>query len=265
VPTKYVHRGDLAIHYEHTGETTLPDVPPPLSRGCAILFVHGTGGNARLWSRQLAHFASAHSPLAVDLPAHGRSGGLDGPPSVGEAAALLADVLESLGAPPVVAVGHGLGGRIALALALDHPARVRAVATIGTASAEPGATDEISTLRDVVRGRRPQSFDAPLFCAKPDLGVVREVWGEIVKTDPRVRLQDLEAYEGCRLHRRLGDVSVPVRVLHGADDRYCAPSCAEAIAAAIPGARAEMLADAGHVAHVEQPDRVNATIEELLA
>lgn len=265
MPTKYLYRGDLAIHYEHTGETTLPGVPPPMDRGTSILFVHGVGGNSRLWSRQVPHFGSEHSPVAVDLPGHGRSGGLDGPPTVEEAAGLLADVLEQLGAPPTVVVGHGLGGKIALSLAIEHASRVKAVVTIGTTCAPPEKGDEISVIRDVVRGRRPQAFDTPLFAAKPDMGVMREVWGEIVKTDPRVRLQDLEAHEACDLRARLSGLTVPLLALHGADDGYCARSCGEELASAIPGARFEVIEGAGHCAQVEQPDRVNALIGELLA
>lgn len=264
MPTKYLYRSDLAISYEHAGVTTVPGVVPAMDRGAAVLFIHGTGGNGRLWSRQVAHFGERHSPIAVDLPGHGRSGGLDGPASVDEAAALLANVLEQLASPPAVVVGHGLGGKIALAMALDHASRVRAVVTVGTTTAPLDAADEIAVLRDVVRGRRSQSFDTPLFAAKPDMTVMREVWGEIVKTDPRVRLQDLQVYAGCDLRSRLSSLSVPARILHGADDGYCARSCGEEIAAAIPDARFESVADAGHVAQLEQPQRVNAVIEGLL-
>src|SRR5262245_1047167 len=85
MPTKFLRIGDEAIHYLHTGATTLPDVPPSLERGRAILFLSGEGGSASMWSQQLAHFGDAHSPLAMDLPAHGRSSRLDAPADVREA------------------------------------------------------------------------------------------------------------------------------------------------------------------------------------
>lgn len=216
-----------------------------------------------MWSRQLEHFADNHSPVALDLPGHGRSGGLDGPASVAEAASVVDGFLEGLGAPPALVVGHGLGGQIALALALDHPSRVRSVAVIGTCAGPMEAEDERAILRDVVRGRRPQSFDAPLFASEPDLAVVREAWGEIVKTDPRVRLQDLEAWASSDLRPRLPGMSVPVAVLHGAEDRYCEPVRGETLAAALPNARFESIAGAGHLAQLERPDRINALLEEI--
>lgn len=229
-----------------------------------MLFVHDVGGNSRLWSRQLLHFGVDQSPVAIDLPGHGRSGGLEGPGSVDEAAGLLADFLERLGAPPTVIVGHGFGGKIALALALEHASRVRAVVTIGTTCGPAARDQEIALMRDVVRGRRPQAFDTPLFSTKPDVAVMREVWGEIVKTDPRVRLQDLEANEACDLRERVGSLSVPLLALHGAEDGYCARSCGEELTSAISGARLEVIEEAGHCAQMEQPDRVNALIGELL-
>ena len=264
MPTKYLYCGELAVHYEHTGPTTLPDVPPALDRGVALLFVHGGGGNVRLWSRQLAHFGERHSPVAVDLPAHGRSGGLDGLPSVADAASLVADVLKRLGAPPAVVVGHGLGGKVALQLALDHADRVRGVVTIGTTCGRPACEEEQKVLQDVVRGRRPQAFDTPFFAAKPDVTLIREVWGEIVKTDPKVRLQDLLAYDGCDLSPRLAEISTPMRVLHGADDGYCGRECGEAIASGVANGSFHLVEQAGHVAHVEQAEAVNAVIEEFL-
>lgn len=265
MPTKYVHQGDLAIHYEHTGGTTLPDVPPPLDRGHTLLFLHGAGGTGRLWARQLAHFGASHSPVAIDLPGHGRSSGLLGPESTSEAAAIVAAVLERLGAPPAVVVGHGLGGKIALQIALDHAARVRAVVTIGTTAGAPGAEAEIEGLSEVVAGRRGQAFDTPFFAATPDVGVIRELWGEMVKTDPRVRLGDLRAHEAADLRSRLQDVRVPALVLHGEEDRYCSRSCAEEMAASIPGARLVLVSGAGHAAQLEQAEQVNRAIEEWLA
>ena len=264
MPTKYLYRGDLALHYEHTGSTTLPGVAPSLDQGECVVFVHGGGGNGRLWARQLAQLSEKHSPLAFDLPAHGRSGGLDAAGSVRAAAEILADALTALNAPPAVLVGHGLGGQIGLQLALDHRARVKALVTLATSAGPAAGGEEKDILRDVVRGRRPQSFDTPWFSSEPDMGIIREVWGEIVKTDPRVRLQDLEMYESSDLRPRLSELEVPTLVLHGAEDRYCLPKHAEEMAAQIQNARVEMIDKAGHFPQLEQADRVHELVGEFL-
>lgn len=266
MPTKYLHlEPDVAIHVLHAPPTTLPPDPPVLDRGRCLVFVHGEGACAALWSRQLAHFASGDSPVAIDLPGHGRSSGLDGPPTIVAAAEVLGRTLEALGAPPAVLVGHGSGGQVALATALAQPARVRGVVTIGTAVAPEIPDEAVAKLRDVVRGRLGQQFDTPFFGPKTDVPVMREFWGEMVKTDPRVRLGDVLAYRATDLGPSLGRIACPVAVVQGEADRLCPPERGRALAAAIPGARFHLLPEAGHVAHLEQPDAVNAAIDGLVA
>lgn len=262
MPTKHIHlEDDLAIHCIHAGPTTLPGAPPVLDHGRCIAFIHGEGGSAALWSRQIAHFAAAgDSPVAIDLPGHGRSSGLDAPATVAAAAHVLARVLDAAGAPPALLVGHGAGGQVALATALARPGRVRGVVTIGTALRAEVPDEAVERLRDVVRGRIGQQFDTPFFGPGADVAVMRELWGEMVKTDPRVRLGDLLAYRASDLATSLGALSCPVVVLQGEDDRLCPPGSGRALAAAIPGARFHLLPGAGHVAHLEQPDAVNAAI-----
>lgn len=265
MPAKYLRRDADALHYLHTGTTTLPDVPPPLRRGACLLFLHGEGGSAALWSRQLAHFAAAHSPLALDLPGHGRSSGLDGPDTVDAAAAIVADFLAALDAPPAVLVGHGFAGHVALAVACTAPERVRAVVTIGTGAAAAIPDDAIEKLRLVVRGRLGQQFDTPYFGSAPDMAVMREWWGELVKTDPKVRLSDLLAYRGSPVATRLANVARPVLVVAGEADKLCPCDGAEELARRLSNARVTRIADAGHVAHLEKASEVNAAIEAFVA
>jgi pimeloyl-ACP methyl ester carboxylesterase len=265
MPAKYLRRDGDALHYVHTGATTLPDQPPELRRGACLVFLHGEGGSAALWSRQLAHFAAAHSPLALDLPAHGRSSGLDGPASVDEAAALVIGFLAGIAAPPAVLIGHGFAGHVALEVARTAPERVRAVVTIGSAARAAVPNDAIERLRLVVRGCLGQQFDTPYFGSAPDMAVMREWWGELVKTDPKVRLSDLLAYRESALAARLGEVACPVLVLAGEADKLCPCDAAEELARGLPDAHVVRIADAGHAAHLEKAAEVNAAIEQFVA
>lgn len=264
MPSKYLRRDDEALHYVHTGRTTLPDQPPELTAGATLLFLHGEGGSAPLWSRQLAHFAAAHSPVALDLPGHGRSTGLDGPHSIDEAAEVVAAFLEGIGAPAAVLVGHGYGGHVALAAAAARPERVRGVVTLGTAARASIPDEATEKLRAVVQGRIGQQFDTPYFGSAPDMAIAREFWGEMVKTDPKVRLTDMLAYRASTVATRLARVAQPVLVLVGEADRLCPRAAAEELATGLPNARFASIPDAGHVAHLEKPDEVHRHIERFL-
>jgi pimeloyl-ACP methyl ester carboxylesterase len=63
----------------------------------------------------------------------------------------------------------------------------------------------------------------------------------------------------------LAGIAVPTLVVVGAGDVITPPAEAEAMVAAIPGARLELIPGAGHLAPVEQPDAVNAALRRFLS
>ena len=261
--SKYVDVDGAALHCLHTGPTTLPGVPPALDRGSLFLLVHGGGRNAGDWKRQLAGLGADHSVVALDLPAHGRSPGIDALASI-EA---YADVVERfrravLRRKPVL-VGWSMGFSIALVEAARHPDRYAGVVLMAGMPywrPEPGGLDWI---RDVVRGRSPQQFNTLMFSPSTPMDLMRDAWMEQVKTDPRVLYGDFlagAAFDGRPLLER---VTIPTLVVHGADDKIVTLEAAEGVARAIAGARLEVLPDAGHIPQLEQADRFNTLLVEF--
>ena len=263
--TKYIDQGGTALHYLHTGPTTLPDVPPALDRGTLFVLLAPAGGSAGMWRRQMELLVEAgHSAVALDLPGHGRSAGLDAPPTVDACADVVAAVAEALGLRPFVLVGHSYGGTIALAFATRHGARLRGLVLL-SCSAKPEIGAAIEQLRSVVQGRMPQQFSPELFSPQSTPDVMREFFTELVKTDPRVRLTDFEAAAGFDGRPLLGTVCVPTLVVAGADDRVTAPALTEALCRGIAGARFETVARAGHLAPQEQPEVVGRLLADFAA
>jgi 3-oxoadipate enol-lactonase len=80
-----------------------------------------------------------------------------------------------------------------------------------------------------------------------------------------------EGYAGCceaiaamDLRPGLGSITAPTLVLAGGDDPATPPPHAEAIVAAIPAARLEVVAGAAHLANIEQPQRVTSLLLDHL-
>ncbi len=273
MPSRYLRfADDVALAYRHAGPTTLPDVTPRVDRGSCVVLLHGAGGSSGLWTGLLESLAQAqHSPIALDLPGHGRSSGLDGPSSVTEAAGFVLRLLEALAAPRVILVGHGMGGQVALRLAIDRPARVRAVVALG-ASAAPAADAtscvalerEIAILDQVIAGRLPQQFDMPVFGVAPAMDVMRGFWGEMVRTDPRVRCQDLRCSLATDLRPEIGRIECPVLSIRGSADRLCSSAESLALVNGVPRSRAIELEGAGHVAFLEQQEALLEAMREVL-
>ena len=63
----------------------------------------------------------------------------------------------------------------------------------------------------------------------------------------------------------LATITVPTLVIHGAQDQLIPPAEAERTAAAIPNAQLALIAGAGHLPNLEQPDAFNTIVREFLA
>jgi pimeloyl-ACP methyl ester carboxylesterase len=263
--SKYVSLGGTALNYFHTGASTLPGVPPALDRGELLLFLHGAGSNAHTWHHQLRHFEPAHSALAIDFPGHGRSGSTEGLADLDAHVRCLAEFAQTLRLRPAVLGGRAMGGAVAIAFALAHPQRVRALVLVATPARFEIPQSSLDTWRDVTMGRATQPFAMNLFSPKVDMAVVRECFMEQVKTDPRVRYTDMLACNGIDFGDRLAALRVPVLAITGRDDHFAPPERAEEVQRRIPGARLAVIDDAGHMLTSEQPAAFNAAVEQFLA
>jgi len=263
VPTKYVTVDGTAVHYLHTGPTTLPDVPPALARGRLFVLVHAAGGNAGMWRRQCEGLAGAHSALALDLPGHGRSSGVEGLPSVEAYADFVARFVEALRLRPFVLVGRSMGGAVAMVMALRRPSLVQGLVLACTAARFAFSAEQLATHRDVARGRLPQQFTTETFSPATGMDLMREAWMEQVKTDPRVRYADLLACQAFDGRELLAHIRTPTLVVAGADDQATPVALAEELARAIAGARLTVIARAGHQAPLEQAEEFNRLVVDF--
>jgi len=267
MPTKYTDVNGYATYYYYRGATTLPDVVPDFSRGRKILFIHGAGSNGHTWHRQGEAFGGKHSPIALDLPGHGRSAGVEGLRTVHDYADFVAAFLDTLKIKSAVILGHSMGGAIAMDLGLRHAARVDALILSCTAPKFNVTPDRIEGLRAITMGRAPQAFNTDGYSpktAKENFDVVREGWMEQIKTDPRVRYTDILACSQVDLREAIAKIDKPTLVLAGADDKGTTPADAEFIASKIRGATCKIVADAGHYIPRERPTEYNAAIEQFV-
>lgn len=107
-----------------------------------VVFVHGTAMDHTVWVLPTRYFARhGRNVLAVDLPGHGRAEGLL-LASVEEMADWIVRLLDAAGLDRAAVVGHSMGSLVALAAAVGHRDRVRALMMIGTSVPMP-VTDRL--------------------------------------------------------------------------------------------------------------------------
>jgi len=238
--------------------------------GVPLLLLHGLMGRGSSWGIHAALFARRFRVVMVDLPGHGRSGIPADPAraSVERTADDLMKILEREGWAPTHVLGYSLGARIALRLATAHPAVVRrlvlespsaGLATETERSARRAADDARAGRleRDGIEAFVDEWEREPVLASLAHLPPARaaRLRAERLRNRPAALAASLRgAGHGSMepLHDRLAAIRAPTLVITGAIDPI-GRARAEAVAAAIPGARLEILAGTGHTPHLETP------------
>lgn len=116
--------------------------------GSRVVFLHGLFGQGRNWT-QIAKALAPRRTLLVDLPDHGRSAWTQG----FDFADIADRIAELLGEDdPVALVGHSLGGKVAMVLALRHPGLVERLCVVDVAPVAYQRASEFAGYIDAMRG-----------------------------------------------------------------------------------------------------------------
>jgi pimeloyl-ACP methyl ester carboxylesterase len=252
--------------------------------GPLVVLLHGQPGEGRDWDLLTARLSQSFRVIAPDRPGWGGGpqeavGLLDNADWLDQQLSLLAGDLRA------VVVGHSFGGGVAIALAMRHPARVRALVLVGSVGhhealsgldrllAKPlvgegivragivGARRltrllarrlaRIDRASEMVRRAEQLSMYRALSGAEP---LAANAWRSfIIEQRALVR-------ETPQLEAALPSISVPTAVVAGARDRVVPVSASRGLADLIPGAELIMLPRAGHLVPLEMPGELVAII-----
>ena len=253
MPAIYLPNQGVATYLRHVGPTTLPEDPPDLSRGEVVLCIHHTGGNSRNFDSLLAALIEDHSPLSFDLPGHDRSGSQLSLGSIEAMAGFAASLLDTLSVNrPVVVLGHGMGASVALQLALDHPARVRALVLAGGGGGYGCGQELIDRAELVSQGKLRREFDMKAYAKGVPPEIMRAGFMDTLKTDPRVIYSNLIAQRDWRGAGRSKEVAAPTLVCAGEYEPEAVGKEIDQLVAGLESVKREVLAGAGHMAPMEK-------------
>ncbi|MEN8917280.1 MAG: alpha/beta fold hydrolase [Octadecabacter sp.] len=223
-----------------------------------LLIAHGLFGSARNWGVIAKRLSDTYHIITPDMRNHGAS-----PWFKTQNYFDMADDLAALLDEPAYVVGHSMGGKAAMVLALKHPHLIRKliVADIAPIAYTHSQTQHITAMRSI------------------DLHAVerRSQAGETL--DPEVRdflLQSLDVKEkrwtlnldvlDAEMPKIIGFPDVtgsfdgPTLFLSGADSDYVTPDHRPKIKSLFPKARFAKLPDAGHWLHAQKPREFEATL-----
>jgi len=254
---KYASIDGLKISYEHYTSQTR-------ANHSRVMFVHGTGCNARVFERHLGVLSTRHEVASIDLPGHGESTG-SGFRGIADYAHYVAELIEHLGWEDCVVAGHSLGGAIALAVALYYPKHVESLLLIDTGARLRVDPAIIETARRAAHGE-------DLLPSNPRRGFASGTPQEIVdevnmitgQCSPLVTYKDWIADDTCDLMSRLPSIIVPSLAICGDEDEFTPIKYHEYFRDNLPNCQLEIISDAGHWPFVEQPKLFDHIVLEFL-
>lgn len=243
----------------------------------SLVLLHGFLGSSRnlgALARRLVEGDAALSVFAFDLRGHGASPPLRQGADLGRLASDVLSTTDGLGlGRPLTLVGHSLGGRVGLRIALDDPAALDHLALLDISPAPtsdsvgdvPRVLDALAQAPATARGREP--FRQALLSRGLSADVVEWLLLNLERDGETYRWRiDREALTA--LHRRVSEEDLwpaverpgshSLHCIRGGRSPYVSDPDADRLKAA--GGRMDTIADAGHWLHTERPAEVAALV-----
>jgi len=265
--SKFIEVNDVTVHYKEmgAGETT-------------FILLHGFGASTYSWREVMDDFAQRGRVIAYDRPAFGLTerpmpeDWVENPYGMKANIELLRGLMDALNIEKAVLVGNSAGGGVSVAFGLEYPQRVDSLILV-----DPG----------VGGGRGPQfpAWALPLMWTPQmrHLGqlmmrdyqeslpnTIQREWFDQTKLTAQIKQEPLKIFKIKNWDRAfyeltfapaypelrplLPQLTLPVFIIAGAEDRLIRSWYFEAISTEIPNAKLSLIPNCGHVPQEECPD-----------
>lgn len=271
--------GRVAVEFSDEGPRAKA---PERERRVPVVLLHGFTGSRESWLDLRESLSDSRRVVSIDLPGHGGTeAGLEPENySMRNAAAMVTALMaEYLDAPRFALVGYSMGGRLALAIALEHASSVEKLVL---ESASPGIADGSERARRrrsdeelaafvesegieafVDRWERNPLFDSLAALAPGKRDHLRRVRLGCAPSGLALSLRAMGTGAQPWLGDRLSELEIPTLLVAGAlDSKFT--RIAREIASLVQHARLEIIEGAGHAPHLEQSGQFNRLVAEFL-
>ncbi len=227
---------------------------------CGPLFLHGWGLSGAVWRETISRLGGT----AFDLPGYGAT------PSVTPYTAdSLADAVAARIEQPIDLVGWSMGGMIALALAARHPDKVARLVLVGSSPAFVAAADWPHGMAPEILAEFVDALTADYRAtlsrflslqarggdaAREVISRLRERMREQAEPNPATLAAGLELLRAVDLRGRVGQVTCPTLLVHGAHDTLCPAAAAVWLAQRLSHGRLALHERASHAPFLSHPD-----------
>lgn len=247
-----------------------------IGNGPPVIFLHGIGGHSMNWAHQQTELADSFSTIAWDARGYGNSGDPEGAREFSVFAGDLRRLLDELNIERAHFVGLSMGARILMDF---YPGNKHRVATLTLCDCFSGFQSKLSPdkQREFLELREKPLKEGKTFsdlapalidslvspsCSAEAREALRR---SIVALRPESYLKTLRASVTFDRSTDIANISVPVQLIFGSDDRLTPPSMGEQMLEVLPNAQLAVIPGAGHLSNLEQPARFDAVLGDFLA
>jgi len=258
----YLDATGVRTRYLRAGDTSLP----------VLVLLHGSGGHAEAYVRNLEAHSEHFSTWSIDLLGHGYTDKPGHPLEVSHYVGHLMSVLDAIGADRAHLSGESLGGWVAARAAIDRPDRVDRLVlnTAGGSQADPEVMKGIIAL-SMAAAENP-TWDTVQARIKWLMADKSKGYDDIVASRQRVyrqpgfvsAMRDIMALQDPEIRARnllgpdeYGAITAPTLVVWTSDDPTADAVEGRRIASMIPGARFELMPGCGHWPQYEDAKTFN--------
>jgi len=238
-----------------------------------VVLLHGFPLDHRVYDDQAAALADAYRVITPDLRGFGQSLA-DEPFTIESLADDVHAALEQVGALPCVLGGLSMGGYVALAYVMKYPTDLKGLvlndtkADADSTEAKAGRLKMVETCRQggaraVADQMQPKMLAEATLKGRPDvvarLRSIMEACPPKTIENALLAMRDREDYVS-----KLASIAVPTLLIFGEHDAITPPSTGQFMNREIPHSKLEVIPAAGHVASIEQPEKVTAALRAFL-
>jgi pimeloyl-ACP methyl ester carboxylesterase len=273
--SKFIEVNGIKVHYKTYGQGE-----------STFILLHGFGASLFSWHEVTAPLSKYGTVIAYDRPAFGLTERPmtwkgENPYSQQAQVELVIGLMDKLNVKKAILVGNSAGGTISMLAALQYPERVQALILVDPAVYAGGGAP--AWVRPILKTPQMNRI-GPLFARQLQAQGV-----EFIKTawhDPsRITPETLDGYQKplrvdnwdkalwfltvasqeSTLTQRLNELTLPVLVITGDDDRIVPTGQSIRLADELPNAILNVIPQSGHLSHEEHPDLFMQAVTEFLS
>jgi 3-oxoadipate enol-lactonase len=247
----------VALHHELHGPAGAP----------VLLLAGSLGTSLAMWRPQVQALAGRFRVIAIDHRGHGSSPVPPAPYTIDQMGADVLSLLDVLGVQRATYAGLSIGGMVGIWLGAHAPERLERLVLICTSAYAPPPERWLERAAAVRAAGSSEAVADAVVARWFTPGWAAAHPGEVAAHRAMIAATDPEGYAGCceaiaAMDQRadLPRIALPTLVIGALGDEALPPEHQRLIATQVPGARLELIADAAHIASVEQPAAISALI-----